>query len=143
MNDCIDQQILKKVRPPQQAEIWYADDDKILMDDPQKVDKNNRPVLVVSHLDLLKTPCNMVNVIPLSTSGSPDKIRFPIGAAYENICNDFRPNPNSMALLALYQPIRISCFSTKCARIDLNTYSAIIRVLCQSVIGLEEFNFTV
>ena len=142
MNNSLQEQLLQKVCPPKQAEIWYADDDKILMDDPNKKDKNNRPVLVVAHSELLKVPCNIVNIIPLSTSGNPDRIRFPIGTAFENVCNDFHPDENSLALLALYQPLRVKCFQRKCATLNSNTYSAILLTLCQYVIGFDALDFT-
>jgi hypothetical protein len=136
-------QIFEKIKAPSPREVWQVKNEKLTMDGDRKKPVEYRPVLVVSHDDLSFPGCQIVNVIPLSTSGSPDTYRFPVYSGFTNIETDFNPDKNSLALLKFYQPIKYSEFGNKCCTLDETTYEALKITLCVSVIGAYQFDLDI
>jgi len=137
---------LIKLIPPRQREVWIVQYQEIRMNPNNRTDKIGRPVLIVTSIELLNNPnYPLINIIPLSTSGEPDRLCIPIERAYEEIVNGFVPDKNSLAVIPYYQPIELKFFNSdgRCGRIDEVTYGVIVNLLCHEVIGLEDYDFEI
>jgi len=129
---------------PEPAEIWYIDDLEIKMHPDGRKDKVQRPALVVSSNFLLKNEnFPLINVIPLSTKGEPDALSFPVASGIIDISADYKKDNNSLAVLPYYQPIEKKYFRSRCAKIDENTYYAVVTALCLQVIGYSDYDLEV
>ena len=135
-------EIYQKLRSPQPGDVYKVVDTAIVMNDQNKEDKKERPVLVVSSNKLTFPGCEIINVVPLTSKGRPELLRFPIAEAYDVIEDDFNVATKSFALLQLYQPIHSKYFRNKCGRINANSYLAIQFNLAVNVIGYQNFDLT-
>ena len=133
-------EVYLKLRPPQPGEVYKVVDNSVTMNDQNKEDKKERPVLIVSNNKLTIPGCDIINVVPLTSKGKPDLLRFPISDAYEEIEKDFEVASKSFALLQLYQPIHLNNFRDKCGRINANSYLAIQYSIAVNVIGYQTFD---
>lgn len=133
---------LLKAKPPQPREVWKAQDLEVRLHSENREDKKARPVLIVSSAKLTVRDASIINIVPLSTSKSPDSLIIPIAKAYEEIAEGFSPKEGSCALLQFYQPIELKHFVERCGTIEENTYCAIQFTLCSELIGYVDFDLT-
>lgn len=135
---------LIEIFPPKQREVWLIEDKEIRLNPNNREDKYRRPALVVSAKELLNNKdFPLVNIIPLSRQGKPDKLSFPVASGYEECTDDFKPDSSSLAVLPYYQPIEKKFFKQRCGTIDEITYNAIVNLLCSEVVGCEDFDLNV
>jgi len=128
---------------PKSREVWYVDINKLLLHGDPKHKKPLKPVIIVATKECLKHGCRLINIIPLTSQGQPDKFRFPVPKkCYEDIENDFNPRTFSLSLIQLYQPLDFKFFSKKCGLLDLDSYQQIKEALCKYVIGYTEHDFS-
>jgi len=128
---------------PQPREVWYVDDSEIRLHADKRIPKGKRPVLIACSSELLNVDASIINVIPLTTQGTPDKLSFPITQAYERTFGGFLPDPNSLALIQFFQPIEFRYFDSQegaIGVIDESSYNAILNILCTEVIGYHGFD---
>lgn len=135
-------QLIRKF-PPQPREVWYVIDLEVRLHAEKRIDKDNRPVLVVCSPELTKPDASIINIIPLTTAKKPDKFIFPIDRAYEKCEADFNLSTASCAHIQFYQPIEIQHFVSKCGKIDETSYEAIKNILCTQVIGFCDYDLTI
>ena len=64
-------EIYQKLRSPQPGDVYKVVDTAIVMNDQNKEDKKERPVLVVSSNKLTFPGCEIINVVPLTSKGRP------------------------------------------------------------------------
>ena len=120
---------------PYPGEIWYVDSRKIVLDHERLIYIPKRPCLILSSEDAINECLCTVGIVPLSTKGTEDKYRFPVGHGIENCIDSFEKSEDSKALLHLYQCISRDHLDKRIARLELNTYLAVREVLCNNVIG--------
>jgi hypothetical protein len=130
---------------PTAREVWYVDDSEVRLHVDKRILKGKRPVLIACSSSLLTAQSNIINVVPLTTHGSPDRLCFPITQAYERTFGGFLPDPNSLALIQFYQPIDVRYFDKNVGKIgvvDVVSYNTILQILCSEVIGYTGFDFS-
>lgn len=133
---------LIKLIPPKQREVWIVEDSELRMHPDKRNDKGGRPALILASVNFLSNDhYPLINVVPLSTNVSPDKLIFPIERAYEELAEDFIPDTKSCAIIPFYQPIEIKHFLERLGTIDENAYNAIVTILCTEIIGYDCYDF--
>lgn len=135
---------IKKAFSYEPGGVYYFDDHKIILDreDAQGM-KDGRPCLVISSPDLIQNKTNMVNVIPLSNSGDPDRFCFPISKKYADVADDFNPTDNSLAVIPYYQPLKRDCVKAYCGKLEETTYEGIRFSLVKEVIGFQDYDLDI
>ncbi len=132
---------LNEAVPPKPREVWILDDSKVVLHNKGKKGKK-RFVLVVSK-DCEMLDGKVVNVIPLTTKRTYDRLTYPIARGYEICYNGFSPDQSSTAVIQFYQPIDRDYFKDICGRIDCQTYCTIQHILCNDVVGFnDEFDLS-
>jgi hypothetical protein len=125
--------------------VWYVDDSEVRLHPENRIIKGPRPVLIACALPLLTKKSSIINVIPFSTQGEPDKLCFPIAQGYGCPYGGFVPDLKSLALIQFYQPIEYKYFDDKRGAIGLIddiSYNAILDILCTEVIGYHGFDLS-
>ncbi len=134
---------LSKLKIPASKEVYRLKDQDVKMEraEGSAPKGKNRYVLIASSNELLKrTELSHYNIIPLTNSGSPDLITYPIDGKYEYISPDFTPTSTSLAILYLYQPIRKKYFDDLAGILEDTCYHSIIYTLCNEIIGLDDYD---
>jgi hypothetical protein len=115
---------LKKLYKPKEGEVYLVPDEVVIMDGKPRKMKGKRPMLVIS---LEKNDSNAINVIPLSSSGKIDRIRFPIKECLRDLKEDCNQHRKSFALLTFQQPITKNVIIGFCGLIEGNCFAAVKR----------------
>jgi hypothetical protein len=109
--------------------------------------KDKKPIrygLVVWSKELMKSNPVFVNIIPLTTKGSPGLDVFPIQpSCYDTIDSEFNPKRSSLALCPLYQPIRTDCILQRAGVLKTEFYFSIRKMLVEKVVGLWAYNLEI
>jgi mRNA-degrading endonuclease toxin of MazEF toxin-antitoxin module len=125
---------------PQPREVWFVRDSEVKLHSENRTDKGNRPVLVVTSVDLAGSDIPMINVVPLTTSSEWDELTYPVSRAYYKTFDGFNPETNSSAIIPLYQPILKKHFADRCGILEADAYEAIRHTLCLKVVGYPDFD---
>jgi len=127
-------------RPPRCGDVWTVEDENVILHAGGRVQKGPRPVLILTAASLDMAALGVANVVPLSTSGRPDLYTFPLERCYEELAPDFKPDPNSHAIINWYQPIEIRFFRKFRGRLSEQCQIAIKLLIQQSVLGIADYD---
>ncbi|OGU11602.1 MAG: hypothetical protein A2X61_16610 [Ignavibacteria bacterium GWB2_35_12] len=116
------------------GDIWFVPDVSVQFDEDQKF-KKDRPVLIVMSKINIRVNSTILNIVPLSTQGKPERLRIPIAQGYSETFNGFVPDKNSLALVNFYRPIDKKYFKKLIGRIDDTCLDAIKKSICFDVVG--------
>jgi mRNA-degrading endonuclease toxin of MazEF toxin-antitoxin module len=126
---------------PRPGEVWTVDDDEIMLHVDNRVHKGSRPVVIIMPQESNLAAMAVANVAPLSTSCAPDPTTIPVARGYEDLAQDFKPDPSSCAVLAFYQPIDLRFFTKYRGRLNEETVVMLKGAIQTGVVGLPEYCF--
>jgi len=130
---------------PRPGEVWLVSDEEVrFVPDQNRNFHRIRFVLVVMNDNLCTKDNIVINIVPLTTQGRPDKLLFPLRGEYEDIAKENYINRRSKAAINHYQPIDKKYFMSNgyIGRIAQKNYYAIVELLKWELIGTSDFDLT-
>lgn len=124
---------------PKPKEIWEIEDKEVrFVPDDNRNLHQKRYVLVVMNDELCIVSNNVFNIIPMSSQGKPDPLRFPLNkGCYSDIIDEkIVKKSNSLLVLNHYQPINGSYLVKKLGRLNDEIYEAILNNIQGELLGI-------
>ncbi len=127
---------------PKPRQIWKIDDKKIRFIPEDKRNLHDyRYVLVVMNEDLCNLSNKVYNVIPLSTKGSPDFLRYPLKKECYSKNSDDELTNKSQSLLVVnhYQPVNSEYLEApSMGSLKEEIYESVLLMIKENLLGLKE-----
>lgn len=127
---------------PSPMEIWEVDDCEIrFVPDDKRNKHHKRYVLVLMNKELCSNNNPVYNIVPMSTKGEPDILRFPLNSnCFSYIADDGLNKSTSLLVLNHYQPINSRFLKKKAGVLNEDIYWAATNQIKEALLGLIDDN---